>query len=65
MNKWIIPCNIKKYNVDGAFSELDELEWAQGRNKVEVGDIVFIYVGMPVQAIEWLNILGSNKRYSC
>ena len=45
MNKWIIPCNIKKYNVDGAFSKLDELEWSQGRNKVEVGDLVFIYVG--------------------
>ena len=53
MNKCIIPCNIKKYNVDGAFSKLDELEWAQGRNKVEVGDIVFIYVGMPVQCIKY------------
>lgn len=29
MNKWIIPCNIKKYNVDGAFSKLDELEWVR------------------------------------
>ena len=53
MNKWIIPCNIKKYNVDGAFSKLDELEWSQGRNKVEVGDLVFIYVGMPVQCIKY------------
>ena len=53
MNKWIIPCNIKKYNVDGAFDELDELEWSQGRNKVEVGDLVFIYVGVPKQCIKY------------
>lgn len=51
MTKWIIPCNISKYNVDGAFSKLTEIEWSQGRNKVDVGDLAFIYVGIPVQCI--------------
>lgn len=54
MNKWIFPCNIKKYNVDGAFNKFDELEWSQGRTKVEIGDLVFIYVAAPVQSIKYL-----------
>lgn len=54
MKKWIIPCNPNKYDIDGAFGSFSELEWSQGKAKIEVGDLVYIYVGKPVQAIRYL-----------
>ena len=54
MKTWIFPCNNSRYDVDGAFNKFDELEWSQGRVKVEIGDLVYIYVGKPVQAIRYL-----------
>ena len=50
MTKWLIQCNINKYNVDEAFKELKQVDWRQNI-KVSVGDIVFIYVARPVMAI--------------
>ncbi|MDH9139740.1 MULTISPECIES: hypothetical protein [Staphylococcus] len=32
MKYWIIPCNIKTYNVVGAFNELSEIDWEQSKN---------------------------------
>lgn len=54
MKTWIFPCNIRKYDVDGAFNKFNELEWSQGKIKVGIGDLVYIYVGSPVQAIRYL-----------
>lgn len=53
MGTWIIPCNLKYYDVDGAFSKLQCIDWKQSLKNVEVGDIVYIYVGMPVKAIRY------------
>ena len=39
METWIIPCNIKYYDVFGAFRTLKRIEWRQS-TRVEVGDIV-------------------------
>lgn len=47
---WIIPCNPKYYDVVGAFSEFDVIEWSQTTNTT-VGDTVFIYVGGSYKAI--------------
>ncbi|CUY01216.1 hypothetical protein [Staphylococcus epidermidis] len=32
MKYWIIPSNVKPYNVVGAFNELSEIDWEQSRN---------------------------------
>jgi|GEM_PF-6882833 len=41
---WISPCNPKVYNVRKAFTNLEEVNWHQGRIvNIKVGDVVFIY----------------------
>lgn len=50
--EWIIPGNLKYYDVVGAFKKFDRLHWKQSTN-IEVGDIVYIYVGKPVSAIRY------------
>ena len=50
MTTWIIPCNIKYYDIFGAFSKLKKLDWRQS-TKVEAGDIVYVYVARPYSAI--------------
>lgn len=53
MQKWIIPCNIKYYNIIGAFEKLQRLDWKQSAKSIEVNDEIFIYVGAPIQAIKY------------
>ena len=43
MGVWIIPCNSSFYDIEGAFERFDRLDWQQSR-KLEVGDVVYIYV---------------------
>ena len=50
MSTWVIPCNESKYDHRGAFSKLQCVDWRQSTN-VEVGDIVYIYVGRPTGCI--------------
>ena len=53
MEQWIIPCNIKYYDVVGAFKELKCLDWKQSCKSINVGDEVYIYIGKPVSAIKY------------
>ena len=53
MAQWIIPCNIKYYDVVGAFNKLKKLDWKQSNKSIQVGDEVFIYVGNPVKAVKY------------
>ena len=32
MKYWIIPCNVKDYDVIGAFNKLSEIDWKQSNN---------------------------------
>ena len=50
MDIWIVPCNIKKYDIIGAFRHLTAVDWKQTIN-AKTGDIVFIYVSKPIGAI--------------
>jgi 5-methylcytosine-specific restriction enzyme A len=50
MRKWIIPCNIKNYDVIGAFSHLKRLNWKQSTH-IEVGDTVYIYTAKPYSRV--------------
>lgn len=52
MTEWVITCNTNAYNVVGAFDKLDTVDWKQSTN-VNIGDIIYIYVGAPVRAIAY------------
>lgn len=53
MERWIIPCNPKYYNVVGAFNKLNRIDWKQSSKSIMVGDEVYIYVTAPIKAIKY------------
>lgn len=53
MTEWIIPCNLKYYDVKGAFSKFKAIDWKKSAKNICVGDIVYIYVGKPISAIKY------------
>ena len=40
--EWIIPCNLKYYDVGGAFTNLKSIDWKQSNKSIAVGDIVYV-----------------------
>ena len=50
MRKWLIPSNIKKFDVISHFNEKDVIDWNM-RCKCEINDIVYIYVTSPYSKI--------------
>ena len=48
--EWVIPSNPKYYDSVHAFDDTNEINWKQGAG-IKVGDVVFLYVGLPVSAI--------------
>lgn len=50
---WIIPCNLKKYDLIRAFENYDFIYWHKSKQlaKSQPGDIVYIYCGQPYQKI--------------
>ena len=58
MSEWVIPCNPKQYDIIGAFSEFDRIEWKQA-NHFEIGDHIYIYVsGKGHGKIEYLCVVN-------
>ncbi len=51
MTEWIVPCNLKYYNVHGAFEKFNKIDWKQSNKNIKVNDIIYIYVGVPIKAI--------------
>jgi len=51
MTYWVFPSNLNSYDIYSAFKELNCIQWSQGSCKAEVGDIVYIYISKPIQAI--------------
>ncbi len=64
MKEWIIPCNSKFYDVKNAFANLQRIDWKQSAKSIGVGDIVFIYVGKPIQAIMYKCVVNKTNLYS-
>lgn len=61
MSHWIIPCDIKQYDVIKAFNNHEMIDWKQSTN-INVGDIVYIYVGLPYSRIFYIcNVIENNK----
>ncbi|WP_437790212.1 HNH endonuclease [Macrococcoides caseolyticum] len=64
MKYWIVPCNIKSFDLIGAFKSLKYIDWKQSKNlkSANVGDIVLIYVSAPYSCIKYVcRIMGINK----
>lgn len=47
---WLIPANPKYFDIVGAFNKEEEIIWKQSA-KLKVGDIVYMYVGVPYSAV--------------
>lgn len=47
---WIVPANPKYYDVGRGFAKNREILWKQ-RNKISVGDHIYLYMTAPIQAI--------------
>lgn len=61
MNHWIIPCNIKQYNVIKAFNNHEMIDWKQSTN-INVGDFVYIYIGLPYSRLFYIcEVIENNK----
>lgn len=52
MNSYVMPCNLKKYDVISHFKKQNEIVWKKCSG-IHKGDIVYIYVGIPVKAIKY------------
>ena len=50
ITRWLISAN-NTYDTIRAFNELGSLEWDQGRFGFKEGDIIYIYLGKPIQKI--------------
>lgn len=59
VTEWIIPCNIKYYDVISAFKKFKSIDWKQSKD-IKVGDIVYIYIGKPFQQIKYKCIVTIN-----
>ena len=61
---WIFPCNVNKYDVIGAFSEFETIDWRQ-YVKCNPGDIVYIYCSKPYQKIMYkTQVIKSNIHFA-
>ena len=48
--KWIVPANLKYFDIIQAFEENGEIIWKQS-SSIKKGDIAFIYIASPISAI--------------
>ncbi|MEK4152407.1 HNH endonuclease [Carnobacterium sp. FSL E2-0243] len=67
MTNWLIPCNPLKYDVEGVFQEISEIDWKQSNpiKYAEIGDKVYIYISKPVQAVKYYcEVISVNKKES-
>ncbi len=62
--KWLISAN-KSFDTVRAFNELGTLDWNQGVYKLREGDIVYIYLGKPIQKVRVkCQVVKANMPYS-
>lgn len=52
MNTWIMPCNLKYFDIVKRFEDFDYVVWKRGA-RIERGDTVYIYVGKPFSMIQY------------
>lgn len=57
---WVIPANLKYYDIDREFATNPEILWTQ-KASIKAGDYVFIYITAPTKAIRYAcRVLEAN-----
>lgn len=56
IHTWLVPANPEYYDLDHGFSVSEQLYWKQSSN-VHVGDIVYLYYGMPFGSIRYRTLV--------
>lgn len=59
MENWIVPCNIKVFNIIDHFKENKRAVWKNSFT-IRKGDVVYIYVGAPYGEIKYKCIVTSD-----
>lgn len=60
MKKWIVPCNTKNYDIQKNLKDSNIVYFKKNR-KLEVGDIVYIYLAKPYAEIRYRGkVLNDN-----
>ena len=52
MENWIIPCNVKRFDLYCHFEKTNQVVWKNSFS-MKVGDVAYIYVGTPVRQIKF------------
>lgn len=60
LEKWIIPCNVKRFDVIEHFKTTDTVIWKNSFT-IKTGDIVYIYIGAPYGEIRYRCVVISNN----
>lgn len=59
IEKWIIPCNVKRFDVIEHFKTSDTVVWKNSFT-IRTGDIVYVYLGAPYGEIRYRCIVISD-----
>lgn len=59
VKKWMIPANLKYFDLDGCFSKLGYVYWRQHYN-FQTGDIIYIYVASPESAVRYKCVVDGH-----
>lgn len=51
-DRWIVPCNIKFFNIIDHFASHKNVVWHNAYN-MKIGDIAYIYIGKPIGEIRY------------
>ncbi len=57
--EWIVPANPKYYDIEFAFQQSSVIQWKQSSD-IQIGDIVYIYVGAPISALLYKCVVRKN-----
>lgn len=60
MNNWIMPCNLKFFNIIEYLHKCDTLVW-KATPGIKDGDIVYIYVGIPYSCVRYRCVVIKEK----
>lgn len=52
MSTWLLSSGNKKFQLDDCLKKYGYVDWTQTR-KVEVGDVVFVYISKPIGAVKY------------
>ena len=60
MENWILPCNVRFFDVEKHFEEHDTVVWKRGASTKE-GDVVYLYLGAPYSQILYRCIVEKEE----